>query len=43
MAGMTEEALLEFTETCFQQMKEIMPDEDNIGDCRKLYQNICIK
>lgn len=35
--AMTEEELLKFTATCFEQMKEMVPDEENLGECRKLY------
>ena len=38
MMAMTEEELLELTATCFKQIREMEPDEDNLDECRELYQ-----
>lgn len=38
MLKMTEEALLELTATYSKQIDEMEPDEDNLDECRELYQ-----
>lgn len=36
---MTEEALLEIATACSKQIGEMEPDDDNLNECRELYQN----
>jgi len=38
MMAVTEEALLELTATYSEQIEEMIPDDDNLDECRALYQ-----